>query len=293
VNAVKKTRGLVLALAVALSMLPPLVAPAPASANHPWSNYHWQRTSDKVNLALVDSVTSAWQTQFNRARIEWDASELFGLTVENGSDNQATRKRCPAASGKVRVCNAAYGFNGWLGIAQIWVWGDGHIAQGITKLNDSYAMRPAEKQYVACQEIGHTFGLGHQDENHDNRNVKSCMDYSRYPEGGTHNGFDYGPSNESPNTDTAVGGAGELHGDFEQLLAIYNHQESAAPAPSTSTRNRGRSEDAGNTPDEWGRPIRNDRDGKPILYRRDNPDGVRVFTWVLREHGHAHERDHE
>jgi len=295
---VTKSRGFVWVVAAVLAAVPLLlVDPAPAGASHAWSNYHWQRTGAEVQITLLDSVTSAWQNQYERARSEWDQSGVLALTSQNGGENRATRKRCPAPSGQIRVCNAAYGFNGWLGIAQIWVWSDGHIAQGVTKMNDSYAMRPAEKQYVMCQEVGHTFGLDHQDENFDNRNVHSCMDYSRYPEGGVQpvggTTFDYGPSNESPNMDTVPGGTGEQHGDFEQLLAIYNHLEAAAPAPSTSASDRGRSEEGGNTPQEWGRPIRLDRDGQPILYRRDRPDGVRVFTWVLRERGHGRVRDSE
>jgi hypothetical protein len=291
-----KSRALVSAVAVAVAAVTLLVVdPAPASAGHSWSNYHWRRTSGEVNLTLVDSVTGTWQAQYDRARTEWAQSGVLALASENGGDTQGTRKRCAAPSGQVRVCNAAYGFNGWLGVAQIWVWPDGHIAQGVTKMNDSYSMRPAEKQYVMCQEIGHTFGLGHQDENHDNKNVGSCMDYSRYPEGGVHSvgggSIDYGPNNESPNTDTAPGGTGEQHGDFEQLLAIYNHLESAGAAPATSTGDRGRSEEAGNTPDEWGRPVRSDAEGRPILYRRDRPDRVSVFTWVLWARGHGQQRE--
>jgi hypothetical protein len=59
-----------------------------------------------------------------------------------------------------------------------------------------------------CQEIAHDFGLNHQDENFNNTNLGSCMDYTNDPDGGGA----YGPSNEHPNSH-----------DFEQLALIYAH----------------------------------------------------------------------
>jgi hypothetical protein len=83
------------------------------------------------------------------------------------------------------VCNWKYGNNGWLGLAQIWISG-GHITQGVSKNNDTYFDTstydtPAWRQFVTCQEIGHTFGLGHQDEDFYNANLGSCMDYTVNP----------------------------------------------------------------------------------------------------------------
>ncbi len=36
-----------------------------------------------------------------------------------------------------------------------------------------------------CQEIGHDFGLDHQDENFNNPNLGTCMDYTNDPLGAT------------------------------------------------------------------------------------------------------------
>ena len=99
----------------------------------------------------------------------------------------------------------AYGNNGWLGIAQIWASGS-HITQGVVKLNDTYFNTPTYdtgswRQFVMCQEIGHTFGLDHQDENFNNANLGSCMDYTNNPS-----------SNQHPNTH-----------DYDQLESIYSH----------------------------------------------------------------------
>jgi hypothetical protein len=48
-------------------------------------------------------------------------------------------------------------------------------------MNDSYwwYFTPAEKQHVMCQEIGHLFGLDHQDES--GAALGTCMDYSTDP----------------------------------------------------------------------------------------------------------------
>ena len=114
-------------------------------------------------------------------------------------------RRCRPTAGRVEVCNGTYGVNGWLGIAQIWIAG-GHITQGAVKLNDSYFNMsayntPAWKNLVMCQEVGHTFGLDHQDEAFDNPNLGTCMNYTSNPS-----------TNQHPNDH-----------DYEELEIIYSH----------------------------------------------------------------------
>ena len=46
-------------------------------------------------------------------------------------------------TGKMKVCNANYGYNGyngWAGLASINVNSNGHITQGTAKMNDSYTI---------------------------------------------------------------------------------------------------------------------------------------------------------
>jgi hypothetical protein len=62
------------------------------------------------------------------------------------------------------------------------------------------------RRLVMCQEVGHGFGLAHQDENHTNPNLGSCMDYTRDPDGP--------PSNEHPNSH-----------DYSMLSTIYSHTD--------------------------------------------------------------------
>lgn len=45
-------------------------------------------------------------------------------------------------------------------------------------MNDSYFMTKEAKQQVMCQEVGHTFGLGHQDTSR-NSTFNSCMTYDK------------------------------------------------------------------------------------------------------------------
>lgn len=95
---------------------------------------------------------------------------MLDTTVIAGSVTNV--KRCVAPQGRIEVCNASYGYNGWLGLAGISLSG-GHIVSGYTKLNDSYFNsstynKPEWRRLVTCQEIGHDFGLDHQDENNTN-----------------------------------------------------------------------------------------------------------------------------
>ena len=114
-----------------------------------------------------------------------------------------------ATVGRVEVCNAAYGNRGWLGIASISV-NQSHITQATTKMNDTYYApgskydTPAWRAAVVCQEIGHAWGLDHQDES--GADFHTCMDYASNPDA----------DNMHPNTH-----------DYEQLASIYSHFDSS------------------------------------------------------------------
>ena len=152
------------------------------SANHSWSNYHWARTENPMALQVISSVTSDWQYYLDTTIIDWNDANALDMGITSSNNSTKTRKRCNASSGKIRVCNASYGNNGWLGLASIYVDSSGHITQGTAKMNDSYTSYwedPNEKAHVMCQEVGHLFGLGHTSE--DGSSQSTCMDYSNDP----------------------------------------------------------------------------------------------------------------
>lgn len=149
------------------------------NAFHSWNDYHWARTSNPFTLKVVDSVNADWQAEFEDSLSQWGASDVLDLSVVRTDESKKARKRCTLVAGQMRVCNAAYGRNGWLGRATIGLDTNGHIELGRAQVNDSYSsswLIPGEKNHVMCQEIGHVFGLGHTSV--DGSSQGTCMDYS-------------------------------------------------------------------------------------------------------------------
>ena len=181
-------RSALLLAAVAL-----LAMPAAASANHSWNGYHWARTANPFTLKVGDNVSGAWDSVLRTTSSDWSQSTVLNMTVVAGG---AKSRNCRPTAGRDEVCNGAYGSTGWLGVAQVWLSGK-HITQGTVKLNDTYFNTSkynttAWRNLVSCQEVGHTLGLDHQDENLDNANLVTCMDYTNNPSTNQHpNSHDY------------------------------------------------------------------------------------------------------
>lgn len=240
-----------------------------AFATHSWGPYHWARTSNPFTLKLGDNVSSTWDAYLAGASTDWSASSVLDTAIVGGQGGS----NCRSTTGRVEVCSRKYGYNGWLGLAQIWINGSSHITKGLAKMNDSYFNlatynTPAWRRLVMCQEIAHTFGLDHQDEDFSNSNLGTCMDYTSDPDGP--------PSNEHPNAH-----------DFEQLELIYAHLDSMTTV-GTSALPKGKLHAAadGNgddfdVPAKWGKVLRKDHKGRPHLYERDLGKGEKVFTFVF------------
>lgn len=262
---------------IALGACVALGALTPASANHSWGNYHWARTSNPLVLKINEALSPNWEPYLQTAMNDWATSSVLDFSPGSAVPSSASAKRCNPISGQVLVCNDSYGKRGWLGIASIWANGN-HITQGTTKLNDSYFNTPqyntaAWRQFVMCQEIGHDFGLAHQDENFNNANLNSCMDYTNNP-----------TSNQRPNTH-----------DYAQLVAIYgghtdtfNSATASAAATNFGVREVGKPAakagghaGAGDTMAEWGRAIHRDGKGRPDIFVRQLSDGTKMISHVL------------
>jgi hypothetical protein len=251
-----------LRLSVMVAAMGIAVATATVSANHSWGNYHWARTTSSFTLMVGDNVSNAWDSYLMTTIGDWSTSTVLNLVkVTGGSPN----KQCKATTGRIEVCSGNYGFNGWLGIARISVSGS-HITAATTRVNDSYFNTATYntapwRRLVMCQEVGHDFGLDHQDETFDNPNLGTCMDYTNDPDGG---GF-YGKSNEHPNTH-----------DYEQLITIYKHLDSTSTVGTVSAAGTAQHE-----PENWGQLVRSSRNGRVQIYELELGGGRRIFTHVF------------
>jgi len=252
-----------------------------AYAENSWGKYHWDiSTAESIESPLVlgdNLTTSAWHSSLAGASADWNASVLKNGVVAG------TNIACDPVLGGIEVCNAEYGENGWLGIAQIWVYRgrDGHIAQGLVKANDTYFNTPqydtqAWRNLVMCQETGHTFGLGHQDESFSNANLGTCMDYTDDPDGTIFNQLD----NQHPNQH-----------DYDVLTEKYAHlNETKSDGPGNGNgggngkkppkKGVGANIDLSN-PSAWGQAVKQDAQGRNSLYKRNLASGVTVFTFVI------------
>lgn len=205
------------------------VSPGKCWQNGAGNCYHWARTSTGLTLRVERDVSGAWQsylaTAVGPAPSGWTSNTVAPLTGNavpltlSPQDSYGTSPSCAGITGVSRVCNKKYGFNGWLGLASIWISSDGeHITAGTVKLNDSYFNSgtyntAAWRNLVMCQELAHTLGLNHEDEKFDNPNLNSCMDYTNSP-----------TSNQYPSL-----------ADRQTLANMYAHADSSSTVSATGS----------------------------------------------------------
>ncbi len=271
-------RGLGKLMVVVVLLLVGAVATR-AYADHAWGGYHWARTSNPFTLKLGDNVSAQWDTYLSTSASDWSVSTVLDTVVVAGTANPKT---CKAVNGRVEVCNSKYGNNGWLGIASVWASGS-HITKGTVKLNDTYFSTvkydtPAWRNLVLCQEVGHTFGLDHQDEAFDNTNLGTCMDYTSDPDGTIIGQLD----NQHPNAH-----------DYEEIEIIYGHLDAISTILNSVFSNkslalelvdeRKDSEDEFDTSDssQWGKVVRESHDKHSSLHEKDLGNGKKLFTFVI------------
>jgi hypothetical protein len=249
---------------------------------HSWGGYHWFRSSNPVALNLGNNIAAHWEGHLTSAVQDWIAygGGVLDLTVVPGGTSP---RACKGTSDRIEVCSENYGFNGWLGIAQIWISGK-HITKAVAKLNDSY-MGPGGfapynswpwRMYVMCQEVGHDFGLDHQNEDFNNRNTGSCMDYTNEPSGGG----SWGPSNLTPNSsDTTVLQTMHAHADIESASSPRPGRGNGRSGEDLPPPAMGQIDFA--TPAQWGQLVRSSANRRGQVYELDFGGGHRVITHVL------------
>ena len=239
---------------VAASLIASVFASS-AAANHSWGGYHWARTSNPFTVQLGNNLTGVWPSHLSTTSSDWSQSTVLDTTIVAGQ----AKGRCRPTSGRDEICNNTYGNTGWLGVAQIWLAsGSLHITQGTVKVNDTYFNTStyntsAWRNLVMCQEVGHTFGLDHQDENFNNANLGTCMDYTNDPS-----------TNQHPNQH-----------DYDELVTIYSHFDSTTTVGALAPSSQAQSENAS--------PIavdRSDRIGSSTIVE-SFADGSRRITHIV------------
>ncbi len=244
-----------------------LLAPSLASARHSWGPYHWAREVNPLTLKLDNNVSGVWDGHLGTASGDWsksrvgntEPSTVLNTTFVTGGTSASV---CPETSGRVEVCNWAYGNTRWLGMAQIWISGS-HITQGMVKVNDTYFNTafyntPEWRNLVMCQEVGHTLGLSHVDTAFYNKNRGTCMDYTSNPSGP--------PSNEHPNQH-----------DYDQLATIYSHIDSTTTGLQTAPGKNAAAPADG----QWGQLVALTDGGRTAVYVLDAGGDQKVFTFVI------------
>src|SRR5438093_13746250 len=197
------------------------------------------------------------------ASSDWSQSTVMDTTVVAGGTRP---KNCRPTAGRVEICNANYGNTGWLGVAQIWITGGVHITQGTVKNNDYYFgnssyqyTNTAEMQHVICQEVGHTFGLGHQDES--GISLNTCMDY-------------YHNTSASDTKSTHP----DKH-DYDELAIIYAHLDSFSTISGAFNIPANIADHDFSDRAEWGALV--ESHGRAQTFHRDLGNGNAVVTFVI------------
>ncbi len=256
-----------------------------AYATHSWGGYHWARVTPQFTLKLGDNLTSAdWKGHLSQTSFDWNSPQLFSTTsplitaVTVGQSN----KRCSMVAGTTQVCNGSYGKNGWLGMATIYITGGVHITQGSAKMNDTYFNtstynNPNERLHVMCQEVAHTFGLGHQSTNGSSQDT--CMDYF---------------SNTGANA-TNTDSTGPNKHDFDQLNIIYAHTTDSTTTVAAVATLAASGVDVTDDPNSWGHLVSQSANGRSSTYERFNADGSKTVThvyWTIEASARCPSCDH-
>jgi len=261
-----------------------------ADANHPWSTYHWARTSNPFTLPIGDNTTNTnWQGTLQSVIQDWSLGKGSNVDTDY-TDSKAClsgtttcrpiivipRKvtgvagsNCSAVLGTTQVCNKSYGANGWLGLASIWLSGS-HIIAGTAKMNDTYLSASggryntgSERRHVMCQEVAHTFGLGHQSTDGSSQNT--CMDYY---------------SNTGLNATSLLSTIPNYH-DYDQLSSVYSHPDGTTTVSTTGIAPAQASAQDEDNPRNWGRLLEQSKDGRSSVYEQPLDKGIRIIRHVL------------
>jgi predicted Zn-dependent protease len=122
--------------------------------------YHWASRTVGYANPVEENANG------NVVRNEQDYKNAFNGSVSSSVWDSPNTVINLTGGTQLRLFYDAYGINGWLGLATISGIRNCVIGSASSKLNDSY-LRDTTRysqtavDHVACQEVGHTFGLDH------------------------------------------------------------------------------------------------------------------------------------
>jgi hypothetical protein len=107
--------------------------------------------------------------------------------------------------------------------------------------------------------VGHTLGLDHQDENFNNANLGTCMDYTNDPS-----------TNQHPNQH-----------DYDELQTIYAHLDSTTTIGQAALSTAAPGAASGAASGAWGRQVATSHGGAASTFVRETGRGQSVVTFVV------------
>lgn len=286
---------------------------AVAGTGHQWGDYRWNTNGAtgtdvlQLNVSHKFRDSNYWLPYYEDATNgtltgalkKWDDGNATYqsplLLNDKGPAAGTTSLACSPILGEVLVCADFYGTDqGWVGIANIEIDESNYITWATARLNDSYYRTApysasydtdAQRQFVTCHEIGHTFGLGHLDEGFYNPNKGSCMDYSANPEGGGRSKDNRHPGDvdwqvllSTTMYGTLSGGkGGGKGGGRPNRLDPFQFREVGQPAPQALANGR------------FGKIVGYDGEGRPVEYVRELRGGKKLVTFVTWAKGYRPE----
>lgn len=129
--------------------------PFGAWASHRWSCWKYANYSINWYNGGTGDYYNIYQEEAKTDSNAWDPYTDILLTSVSSA----------GTTDHVNAYNGYYGSTGWLGIAEIRQYTGCTVKEGRSRLNQSYldngSYTRTNKKHVACQEIGHLFGLEH------------------------------------------------------------------------------------------------------------------------------------
>lgn len=156
----KKRWIAVMALAFTLAAL---AGASTAFASHRWGCWKYANGSINWYNGASGSYNTYYQQEARTDSNSW----------HNYTDINLTQVSSAGSTDHVNAFSGFYGNNGWLGLASIQRRSGCTVLQGNAYLNRSYldsGYSATNIKHVACQEVGHLFGL-----NHNRGSSTTCM----------------------------------------------------------------------------------------------------------------------